>query len=323
MTLSVHAYSESWPTRGAFVISRGSKNEATVVVVEIGDGAHIGRGECVPYRRNGETVEGVLAAIRATELSDDREELRRSMPPGAARNALDCALWDLAAKRAGKPAWALAGLPEPKPVLTCFTLSLGTPESMAEAARAASHLPLLKVKLGGADDPERIRAVRHAAPKVRLIVDANEAWSEQNFVENMQACAKARVELIEQPLPAGADDFLRAADHAVPICADESVHVAADLKNLAGKYDFVNIKLDKTGGLTEALDLKREARMRGFRIMVGCMLATSLGMAPALLVAQDAEFVDLDGPLWLAKDRVPGLAYAGALVSPPAPILWG
>lgn len=322
MTLSVRAFAETFPIKGAFVISRGSKTEATVVIAEVSDGTHTGRGECVPYRRNGETMEGVLAAINAAELIDDRQALRRWMPPGAARNALDCALWDFEAKRAGKPAWELAGLAPPKPVLTCYTLSLGTPESMAEAARAAA-LPLLKVKLGGDGDVERIRAIRAAVPKARLIVDANEGWREKNFVDNMRACSEAGVELIEQPLPANADAMLREVEHTVPICADESAHVTADLDALAGKYDAVNVKLDKAGGLTEALDLAREARRRGFRLMVGCMVGTSLGMAPAILAAQEADFVDLDGPLWLAKDREHSLAYSGGFVAPPEPALWG
>jgi L-alanine-DL-glutamate epimerase-like enolase superfamily enzyme len=323
MTLSVRAYAETWPIAGSFVISRGSRTEARVVVAEISDGTHIGRGECVPYPRYSETIEGVLAEINAAEVSTDRQALRRTMKAGAARNALDCALWDLEAKRVGKPAWALAGLAAPKPVVTCYTLSLGTPESMADAARAAAEMPLLKIKLGGDGDAERIRAVRAAAPSASIVVDANEAWSEANFDANMRACGEADVALIEQPLPAGADDFLRDVRRTVPICADESVHVTADLETLVGKYDGVNIKLDKAGGLTEALDLVREARRRDFRIMVGCMLATSLAMAPAMLIAQQADIVDLDGPLLLAKDRVPGLAYSGALVSPPDRALWG
>jgi L-alanine-DL-glutamate epimerase-like enolase superfamily enzyme len=322
MTLSVRAFAETWPAKGAFVISRTSKTEAVVVVGEVSDGTHTGRAECVPYRHYGETVESVLRTIAEVKMTADRQTLRQSMPPGAARNALDCALWDLEAKRAGKRAWELAGLAEPKPVLTCYTLSLGTPESMAEAARRVTF-PLLKIKLGGDGDVERIRAVRAWAPKARLVIDANESWNERNFSENMQACAEADVELIEQPLPAGADDMLSEIEHLVPVCADESAHVTADLNRLTEKYDAVNIKLDKTGGLTEAIDMLREARRRDFRIFVGCMLGTSLGMAPATLLAQEADYVDLDGPLWLAKDREPGLAYSGAFVSPPEPALWG
>jgi L-alanine-DL-glutamate epimerase-like enolase superfamily enzyme len=322
MTLSVRTFVERWPTKEAFVISRGSKTEAAVVVAEVSDGTYFGRGECVPYRRNGETVEGVIAAIEAVKLTPDREALRQCMPAGAARNALDCALWDLEARQADKRVWELAGLPRPKPVLTCFTLSLGTPESMADAAGRA-NFPLLKVKLGGDGDAERIQAVRASAPTARLIVDANEAWNERNFSENMQGCVVAGVELIEQPLPAGADTLLTGVRHLVPFCADESAHVTADLERLEDRYDAVNIKLDKTGGLTEALDMLREARRRKFRIFVGCMLGTSLGMAPAALLAQEADYVDLDGPLWLATDREPGLAYSGAFVSPPETALWG
>jgi L-alanine-DL-glutamate epimerase-like enolase superfamily enzyme len=323
MTLSVTARAETWPIAGSFVISRGARTEVAVVVAEVSDGVHRGRAECVPYGRYGETVDSVIAAIEGARLTGDREALRRAMPPGAARNALDCALWDLEAKKSGKRAWELAGLAEPRPVVTCYTLSLGTPETMAEAAHEARHYRVLKVKLGGDGDPARLHAVRRAAPDSELVVDANEAWSAANFSENMQACAETHVALIEQPLPADADELLRNVAHAVPVCADESVHVAADLDALIGKYDGVNVKLDKAGGLTEALDLVREARRRNLQIMVGCMLATSLAMAPAMLIAQEADFVDLDGPLLLAKDRTPGLAYSGALVSPPEAALWG
>jgi L-alanine-DL-glutamate epimerase-like enolase superfamily enzyme len=323
VSLTVAARAETWPIAGSFVISRGARTEVTVVVAEITDGRHVGRGECVPYPRYGETIEGVLAAIRGAGGGLDREALRRTMPAGAARNALDCALWDLEAKRSGEPAWKRAGLAEPRPVMTCYTLSLGTPESMAAAAKKARDLPVLKVKLGGDGDDERIDAVRSAAPDAEIVVDANEAWRERNFERNMRACAAAHVALVEQPLPADADAFLRDAEHRVPVCADESVHVTADLDGLAGKYDGVNVKLDKAGGLTEALDLVRAAKERDLLVMVGCMLATSLAMAPAFLAAQQADFVDLDGPLLLARDRSPGLVYSDAIVSPPSPALWG
>jgi L-alanine-DL-glutamate epimerase-like enolase superfamily enzyme len=323
MTLTVKAAVEAWPIAGTFVISRGSRTEAHVVVAEVTDGTHSGRGECVPYARYGETVDSVLAEIERADLGGgDRSALAR-MPAGAARNALDCALWDLEAKRAGKPAWRLAGLPSPRPITTAYTLSLGTPDGMREAARAAASRPLLKVKLGGDGDPDRIRAVRAGAPDARLIVDANEAWSEANFAENMRACVETDVRLIEQPLPAGADDMLRHVPHPIPICADESVHVTSDLDALAGRYDGVNVKLDKAGGLTESLRLAAEARRRGYLVMVGCMVGTSLAMAPAVLVAQVADIADLDGPLLLAKDRSPGLVYSGAVVEPPSPGLWG
>jgi L-alanine-DL-glutamate epimerase-like enolase superfamily enzyme len=321
---SVRTQVERWPIAGSFVISRGSRTEAVVVVAEVSDGKHSGRGECVPYLRYGESVESVVAEIEAAKLGGgDREALRRAMRPGAARNALDCALWDIEAKRSGEPAWKRAGLAPLKPVTTAYTLSLGDPASMADAARRAADRPILKLKLGGDGDPERIRAVREAVPAARLVVDANEAWSERNFGENMRACADAGVEMVEQPLPAGADGMLRDVAHTVPVCADESVHVTADLEELVGKYDGINIKLDKAGGLTEALELVREARRRRLLVIVGCMVGTSLGMAPALLPAQAADLVDLDGPLLLARDREPGLIYSGALVEPPSAALWG
>jgi L-alanine-DL-glutamate epimerase-like enolase superfamily enzyme len=323
MKRSVRAAVERWPIAGTFVISRGAKTEAVVVVAEIAGGGHTGRGECVPYARYGETVDSVVAQIEAAELDGDREALRRSLPPGAARNALDCALWDLAARQSGVPAATTAGIGALRPVTTAYTLSLGDPESMAEAARRASARPLLKLKLGGEGDPARLRAVRAAAPQSRLVVDANEAWSEADFAENMRACAEAGVLLVEQPLPAGADAMLRHVPHDVPICADESVHVTADLDALAGKYDAVNVKLDKAGGLTEALELTREAKRRGLQVMVGCMVGTSLAMAPALLLAQSADLVDLDGPLLLARDREPGLLYSGGTEEPSRAALWG
>jgi L-alanine-DL-glutamate epimerase-like enolase superfamily enzyme len=324
MTLSIRVTVERWPIAGTFVISRGARTEAEVVVAEVSDGTHRGRGECVPYRHYGETIEGVVRVIEAARLDGgDRQALRRAMPAGAARNALDCALWDLEAKRTGVPAWQLAGLPPLRAVTTAYTLSLGEPEAMAEAARRAADRPILKLKLGGDGDPARLKAVRAAVPNARLVVDANEAWTGSNFSENMRACADAGVELVEQPLPAGMDDVLAEVGRIVPVCADESVHVTADLDGLDGKYDAVNVKLDKAGGLTEALELVREARRRGFKVMVGCMVGTSLAMAPALLVAQEADFVDLDGPLLLARDRQPGLVYSGSLVSPPPPELWG
>jgi L-alanine-DL-glutamate epimerase-like enolase superfamily enzyme len=318
---------EKWPIAGRFVISRGSRTEAEVVVATIREGGHAGRGESVPYARYGESVAGSVAAIAAMGgaigAGLDRGALRHAMPPGAARNAIDCALFDLEAKASGKHAAEIAGLPPLRPVETAFTLSLGTPEAMAEAAAAAAGRPILKVKLGGDGDAARIAAVRRAAPGARLIVDANEAWSPADLEPNMAACAASGVELIEQPLPAGDDEALAAIRRAVPVCADESLHTAADLPALRGRYDAVNIKLDKTGGLTEALALAKEARRLGFRTMAGCMVGTSLAMAPALLIAQTADFVDLDGPLLLAHDRDPGLRYEGSLVYPPPRKLWG
>jgi L-alanine-DL-glutamate epimerase-like enolase superfamily enzyme len=319
---------ERWPIAGTFTIARGSKTEATVVVATLTDAnGRTGRGECVPYGRYGETVDSVLSAISAMTAAAgsglDRAALGRAMPPGAARNALDCTLFDLQARCTGIPAWQLAGLPPPATLETAYTLSLGSAEAMAAAARAARARPLLKVKLGGADDPAAIAAVRQAVPNARLIVDANEGWTPQNLAVNLAACAAAGVSLIEQPLPAGRDDALSGLGSPVPICADESLHIGADLTSLAGRYGAVNIKLDKTGGLTEAAALLHAARKAGFRIMVGCMVATSLSMAPAALLAAGADFVDLDGPLLLARDREPGLRYEGSLVHPPEPTFWG
>jgi L-alanine-DL-glutamate epimerase-like enolase superfamily enzyme len=317
---------ERWPIAGAFTISRGAKTEALVVVAELSEGHHRGRGECVPYARYGESVEGVAAAVEAmrAELAGglDRAKLQDVMPAGAARNALDCALWDLDAKRAGRAAHELAGLPAPQPVVTAYTISLGTAEEMARAAEIAAR-PLLKVKLGGAGDPARIKAVRQAAPRAELIVDANEAWQASELAANFAACAEAGVTLVEQPLPACDDSALADVARLVPVCADESVHDRASLAALVGKYDAVNIKLDKAGGLTEALALAAEAERLGFGLMIGCMVSTSLAVAPALLLAQRAQVVDLDGPLLLAQDRPEGLRYDGSLVHPPAPELWG
>jgi L-Ala-D/L-Glu epimerase / N-acetyl-D-glutamate racemase len=318
---------ERWPIKGGFTISRGAKHEAVVVVATLSDGGHAGRGECVPYGHYGESVEGVAAAIAACAPAIanglSRTGLAVLLPAGAARNALDCALWDLEAKRSGRSAASLAGLGALRPVLTALTLSLGSPEAMAEAARNARTYPLLKLKLGGAGDTERLRAVRAAVPKARLIADANEAW-QPHETESLLAIAAAQgVELVEQPLPAGHDELLRHIARPVPVCADESVHDRASLEALAQRYDAVNIKLDKTGGLTEALAVAARARALGLKIMVGSMVATSLAMAPALLVAQGTDFVDLDGPLLLGRDREPGLVYDGAMVFPPEPALWG
>ncbi|HEX4236904.1 MAG TPA: N-acetyl-D-Glu racemase DgcA [Xanthobacteraceae bacterium] len=318
---------ERWPLQRAFTISRGSKTEAVVVVAELEHGGHRGRGEAVPYLRYGETPEGVAAVIEAMGAALrgglDRIGLQTAMPSGAARNALDCAFWDLAAKQAGHPAHELAALPAPKSVVTAYTVSLDKPETMAEAAASAASRPLLKVKLGGGDDAARIAAVRRAAPKAELIVDANEGWSEDDLERNLAACAQAGVTLIEQPLPEGRDAALAQIRRPIPVCADESVHDRASLEAIGGKYDAINVKLDKAGGLTEALALAAEAERRGFDIMLGCMVATSLAMAPAMLVAQRARVVDLDGPLLLAEDRPHGLRYEGSIVYPAKAVLWG
>jgi L-alanine-DL-glutamate epimerase-like enolase superfamily enzyme len=319
---------ESWKLEKPFAISRGSRTTAEVVVAEIQSGALRGRGECVPYPRYGESVEGVMAQIEAMAEGVagglDREGLLAAMPPGAARNAVDGALWDLEAKESGSSIWALAHIvDDPHTVVTAYTISLDTPEKMGEAAAEHATRPLLKLKLTGDGDMERVRAVRDGAPKARLIVDANEGWTVEHLAQYGPALAGLGVALIEQPLPAGQDAALKGVPHPVPVCADESCHTSAELDALVGLYEYVNIKLDKTGGLTEALRLKAAARERGFKIMVGCMVGSSLAMAPALILAQDAEFVDLDAPLLLARDRQPGLRYEGSIIYPPKPNLWG
>lgn len=324
-TLSIEAGRFALAT--AFAISRGSRTEAVVVTCTIGQDGNAGRGECVPYARYGETVAGVEAEIEAMrgEIARgmSRKELMAAMKPGAARNALDCALWDLEAKLTGVRAAARLGAAAPRPLETAYTITLGEPEAMAAQARAHAGRPLLKVKVGTHDDAARIRAVAAAAPQSRIILDANEGWNEDNLARHLQVAAHCGVELVEQPLPAGRDEALRGIARAVPVCADESVHTAGDLERLTGLYDAVNIKLDKAGGLTAALALRRQARELGFGVMVGCMVATSLAMAPAVLLAQDADFVDLDGPLLLARDRETALTYEGSLVHPPEPSLWG
>ncbi len=320
----IEARSEIWPLKEAFTISRGSKTAAHVVVVTVRDGAYEGRGEAVPYARYGETVDDMLADInRISPAIAGHRDLVHILKPGAALNALDCAFWDLEAKRSGKSVATLAGLSEPVTKLTAFTISLDTPDAMAAKAAEARDLPLLKLKLGGAGDAERMRAVRDARPDARLLVDANESWTPDLLAESIAVAAACKVEVIEQPLPASAEDALRSVAHAVPICADESVHTAADLDRLEDLYDAVNIKLDKAGGLTGALVLSREARRRGLKVMIGSMVATSLAVAPAMLLAAEAEWIDLDGPLLLARDRQPSLRIENGMIFPPASELWG
>jgi L-alanine-DL-glutamate epimerase-like enolase superfamily enzyme len=319
---------ESWPIAGKFTISRGSKTSAEVVVVTLEEDGAVGRGECVPYARYGETVEGVIAALEAArpriEAGLGRDGVPEVLAPRAARNALDCALWDLEAKQRGQPVWRLLGLSEPKPLVTAYTLSLDTPEAMRQAAEKAAHRPLLKVKLGrGVEDIERLRAIRAGAPASRLIVDANEGWRPEALPALLGACAELGVVMVEQPLPAGNDEALLGLPRAVPVCADESAHDRHGLGALLGRYDALNIKLDKTGGLTEALALASAARAEGLQLLVGCMVATSLSMAPAMLVAQEATVVDLDGPLLLARDREPGIRFEGSLMYGPPRELWG
>jgi len=324
--LEVHA--ERFPLRSAFTISRGSRTVQEVVRAVIHDNGDTGQGECVPYAHYGETVAGVAATLKA--LSDavaaglDRPALGKRLPAGAARNALDCALWDLAAKQAGQRVWQLAGLPAPGPVVTAYTLSLDTPEAMAASAANNAHRPLLKIKLGGgSDDLERVHAVRAGAPAARLIVDANEGWDTAAYERLAPALAEAGVAMVEQPLPAGEDAVLATLPRPVPLCADESCRDRGSLAAIRGRYDMVNIKLDKAGGLTEALALRTAARAEGLTIMVGCMLATSLAMAPAVLLAQGAAYTDLDGPLLLAQEREQRLRYDREGVHPPGPELWG
>ncbi len=318
---------ETWPIRGRFSIARGSKTQAQVLVVELSDHGVIGRGECVPYARYGESVAGVVAQI--TALFSDIENgdlthvnLATSLPAGAARNALDCAFWAIACQQRKQPLWQLIGQNPPEPVTTAYTLSLDTPEKMHVAAMHVANFPVLKLKLSGVGDLARIEAVRLGAPNAVLIVDANESWTVAVYQQLIPELNRLGVRMIEQPFPADQDDVLSELPRPITICADESCHDSASLDRLVGKYDMVNIKLDKTGGLTEALNVARQARQMGFEIMVGCMVATSLSIAPAFFVAQDATMVDLDGALLLAKDREHAMRYRQALLYPPSAALW-
>ena len=316
--MEVSAQPQAWPIAHPFTISRGTKRTAEVVLATVTDGEFRGRGECVPYSRYDETTPDVIRMIEEFRGPFDRAGLAKALPAGAARNALDCALWDLAAKRSGRPAWELAGVPRPVDVVTALTLSLDSPEAMGKRARAARDRAVLKIKLGTdsvALDIERLRAVRANAPDARVIVDVNEGWSLRALEAFVPAALEAGVEMIEQPLAEGEDAGLAGFRSPVPLCADESIRDGADLAAVAKRYQAVNIKLDKTGGLTRALALAREARARGIAVVVGCMVSTSLSMAPALLLAGYARFVDLDGPQLLTRDRDPGLAYNGSRLS--------
>jgi len=327
MPMKLHARIERWPVAGAFTISRGAKTYVDIVVAEIVDGDHAGRGEGTAIYYHGESAGSVLAQVQAQTdaVANDlsRAELQRLLPRGAARNALDCALWDLEAKKSGVPVWKLAGLPEPQSLVTAFTISLGDPDRMEADARASAHLPLLKLKLAGEGDEARVAAVRRGAPNARLIVDANEAWTDRDVAAEAAILASYGVELIEQPVHRGRDETLDGVASPIPFAADESCQDRADLPRLAGRYQAINIKLDKAGGLTEALALAAEARAMGLDVMVGCMLATSLGIAPAFLVSGQARWVDLDGALLLAEDREAAMACEGGLLEPPGPELWG
>ena len=314
---------DSFRLAEVFTIARGSRTEARVLRVTVERDGVTGQGECVPYARYGESLDSVTAEIEALSQDITRAALQDALEPGAARNALDCALWDLEAKQAGCRVWDLAGLPVPGPEITAYTLSLDTPEKMEASAARHAYRPLLKIKLGTPDDMPRLEAVRRGAPGAKIIVDANEGWSADVYADLAPHLTRLGVALVEQPLPAGQDDMLAEIARPVPVCADESCHDRASLPGLRGKYDMVNIKLDKTGGLTEALALKQAALAEGYRIMVGCMVGTSLAMAPATLLAQGADYTDLDGPLLLAEDRTPPLRFDEAGVHPPKPALWG
>jgi len=306
-----------------FTISRGSRTEAKVLTVRVERGGMTGWGECVPYARYDETLETVTAQIEGLPADINRQDLQYALPAGAARNAVDCALWDLEAKQAGKRVWELAGLPKPRPEITAYTLSLDTPEAMREQAAKHAFRPLLKIKLGTPDDMARLEAVRAGAPKSAIIVDANEGWSAEVYTEMAPHLVRLGVKLVEQPLPADQDEALIGMDRPVPVCADESCHDCSSLPHLKGKYDIVNIKLDKTGGLTEAIKLRAAAEAEGYGIMVGCMVGSSLAMAPAVLIAQGVAYTDLDGPLLLAEDRDEPLKFDDAGVHPPSAALWG
>ncbi|MFN4153968.1 MAG: N-acetyl-D-Glu racemase DgcA [Paracoccaceae bacterium] len=314
---------DTFPLARTFTISRGSKTTAQVVTATIARDGYQGRGEAVPYARYGETVAEVMAQIAAAPPWITRETLSRDMPPGAARNALDCALWDLEAKAAGKRVWDLLNLPAPRAVVTAYTLSLDTPEAMRAQAAQNAHRPLLKIKLGTEGDMPRLEAVRAGAPKATLIIDANEGWTPEIYADLAPRLVALGVALVEQPLPAGADGMLAEIARPLPVCADESCHDRSSLPALLGKYDVINIKLDKTGGLTEALALKAQAQQMGFGIMLGCMVGSSLAMAPATILAQGAAFTDLDGPLLLAQDRDNPLLFDEHGIHPPHPALWG
>ncbi len=314
---------DTFPLARAFTISRGSKTEARVITATVTRGGVTGRGESVPYARYGETPDTVLAQVATLPQGITRAELQTALPPGAARNAVDCALWDWEAKASGQRVWHLAGLAPPAPRITAYTLSLDTTAAMRAQAQENAHRPILKIKLGTPDDMPRLESVRTGAPKATIIIDANEGWTPEVYTDLAPHLIRLGVALVEQPLPAGADDLLAEIPHPLPICADESAHDRASLATLRGKYDMVNLKLDKTGGLTEALLMATEARAAGFGLMVGCMVGTSLAMAPAILPAQAAAFTDLDGPLLLAQDRDHPLHYDEDGVHPPDAALWG
>ena len=319
----IQAKVEIFPLAQVFRISRGARTQAEVVTVIYEKDGIIGRGECVPYARYNETLESVTKQIEDLPDNIDKETLQETLPPGAARNAVDCALWDFECKKLDQRIWETANSQKPEKNITAYTLSLDKPENMFKQAEKNSNRPLLKIKLGTPNDMPRLEAVRKGAPNSEIIVDANEGWDAEVYSQLAPQLVKLGVKLVEQPLPADEDDDLIGLPRPIPICADESCHDRKSLEKLIGKYDFVNIKLDKTGGLTEALLLKNKALEAGFKIMVGCMVGSSLAMAPATLIAQNATFVDLDGPLLLAQDRQHGLLYEESWVHPPVKDLWG
>ena len=324
--LALDAQEQSWPLDKPFRISRGARTEARVVVVTVTDGQHIGRGEAVPIRRYNQSPASVLAQIESIKSRQclDRQQIQKLLPAGAARNALDCAFWDLEAKISGKRAWELANIPLAPEVKTSFTISLDTPAAMAAVAKVHATAPILKLKLGG-DDPDlaRVKAVREAAPASRLLIDANESWTSDHYCKVAPALCQFGIELIEQPFPADADEVLETLDHPIPVCVDEGCHTTADLPRLKNRYEMVNIKLDKSGGLTEAMLLTERAREAGFKLLIGCMVCTSLGIAPARLLASAADYVDLDGPLLLAGDRHHAVSYDNGRIGIPPRELWG
>ena len=323
---TIHAREEVWPLKEVFRIARGACTEARVVVVTVSNGEHTGRGECVPIARYNQSTESVITQIESIkeEKSLDRQHVQKLLPAGAARNALDCALWDLQAKISGKRVWELANIPVVPEVVTTLTISLDTDAKMAAAAMANATAPILKLKLGGDDlDLARVKAVSEAAPAARVLIDANESWSREHYEEIVPALKELGVALIEQPFPADADEVLETLDHPIPVCADESCHTTTDLQRLTNRYEAINVKLDKTGGLTEALHLCEHARENGFKLLFGCMVCTSLGIAPARALASFAEWIDLDGPLLLARDRERGLAYENGRIGLPSRQLWG
>jgi L-alanine-DL-glutamate epimerase-like enolase superfamily enzyme len=324
--VQIEAREEIWPLKNVFRISRGERSETNVVVATVIDGEYAGRGEAVPIKRYNQTTASVLAQIESIkgEKSLDRHNLQKLLPAGAARNALDCAFWDLEAKISGKRVWELTNIPMVHFLETAFTISLDSPAAMATAAKANENAPILKLKLGGDDvDLPRVEAVREAAPRAQLLIDANESWSPAHYQKIVPALRGLRVDLIEQPFPADADEVLETLDHPIPICADESCHTSADLPRLTNRYQMINVKLDKTGGLTEALLLTKRARESGFKLLFGCMVGTSLSIAPARVLASEADYVDLDGPLLLARDREHGLSYRNGKIGDPSRELWG